>query len=139
MKNTFTYILFLLFISQFSFSQENKIVKVESDNIIIDPIEKSAKFVSEKENVNEYLKSKLNFSTQNKIIKIRFEIDKNGRVINPKIINSLDKNEDTQIINGLSESENTQIINTFLNMPKWIPATQNGKPIRTEMILPLKF
>ena len=139
MKNTLAYILFLLFTSHFSFSQEKKIIKLETENIIIDPIENSAKFISEKENVNEYLKRKLNFSTQNKIIKIRFEIDKKGNVINPKIINSLDKDENNQIMNDLSENKNTQIINTFLNMPKWIPATQNGKPIRTEMILPLKF
>ena len=128
MKYYYFFSFLLLFSYQFAKGQENCTQKnTETEILIIDPIEKSAKFVNEKESVNEYLKSKLNFSTESKMVIIRFEVNKSGKI------------ENVKILEGLSKKKNLQIVTEVLKMPNWIPSTQNGKPIKSEIILHLQF
>jgi hypothetical protein len=128
MKYYYFFSFLLLFIHQFAIGQENSSHRnTESEILIVDPIEKSAKFVNEKESVNEYLKSKLNFSTEGRIVRIKFEVNKSGKV------------ENVKILKGLNKKKNLQIVTEVLKMPNWIPSTQNGQPIRSEIILQLQF
>ena len=73
------------------------------------------------------MKSKLNFSTEDRIVIIKFEVNKSGKV------------ENVKILKGLNKKKNLQIVTEVLKMPNWIPSTQNGQPIRSEIILQLQF
>lgn len=42
-------------------------------------------------------------------------------------------------IKGLCESCDKEALRLVKQMPKWIPATQEGVPVKMKMIIPIKF
>ena len=60
-------------------------------------------------------------------VKVRFDIDSAGAVQN------------VSIANGLDSLYNLEAIRVIRNMPLWNPATINGKPVKTSLIIPLTF
>ncbi len=56
---------------------------------------------------------------------VRFTIDVDGSIVDPKVIRSLDPPLDKEALRVVSL------------MPKWIPAKEKGKNKRTEYILPI--
>jgi protein TonB len=57
-----------------------------------------------------------------------FCIDTDGRVIDPKILKGI-----------VTEGMKKEIIRVFNESPKWQPAIQNSKPVKTYITVPIKF
>ena len=47
--------------------------------------------------------------------------------------------EDIRLINGQSTDFENQIVNIFREMPDWIPAYAEGKPVKTYKVVPFRF
>ena len=62
-------------------------------------------------------------------VSVKFTIDKNGSVVNPRIVRGVSRELDNEAIRVFS----------LPNMPKWKPATQNGKPVNAELSFPIQF
>jgi TonB family protein len=58
---------------------------------------------------------------------VSFEVDENGRVLDPKILR------------GLSTEHNEAALKVVSALPTWEPAKRMGKSVRTTMKLPIKF
>jgi len=61
------------------------------------------------------------------IVRVTFVIEKDGSVTNIKITQSL------------SESADKEVIRLITKSPKWIPAMQGGKPVRSQFGCPIYF
>lgn len=58
---------------------------------------------------------------------VRFIVEKDGSITEP------------EIARGFSEYYNKEAIRIIGLMPKWIPGSQNGRPVRILMNVPIKF
>ncbi len=58
---------------------------------------------------------------------VKFTVNINGDVMNPRITRSL--------ASGCDE----EVIRVIRDLPKWIPGKKDGKPVATEMTLPVQF
>ena len=58
---------------------------------------------------------------------VSFVIEKDGRVSNPKVFQSVDANLDAEALRVVGTS------------PKWTPDTQDGKPVPVHYIVPIQF
>lgn len=82
--------------------------------------------------LNKYIKSKLD---KNKIpksslgskIKISFYIDEDGSVSNVKLLN------------GADPLTNYEVVKMVIEMPEWVPAAQDGNPVRVKRTLPISL
>lgn len=61
------------------------------------------------------------------IVFVEFVVEKDGKV------------KDVKIVKGLCESCEKEALRLVKNMPKWIPGSENGKKVKTRMVLPIKF
>ena len=61
------------------------------------------------------------------IVSVRFIIEKDGSISNPKIAK------------GVDEYLDKEAIRVIMSMPKWKPGKQGGVPVRTQFTLPVKF
>lgn len=68
----------------------------------------------------------LNDNKPNRVI-IEVVIEKDGRITNAKVVNSIDLSHDNDALRIIRE------------MPKWTPAKLNGKTIRYKMLLPISY
>ena len=131
----FNQIIILTFIATLPatvFCQRDTIKKTESEFIIFDehPIpDYPGGIEALLEFVNSMAVLHKGFDTCNIAGKvfIKFIVDTTGLIINPKILRGINPRLDSIAIN---------IVNS---MPKWIPAKQNGKPVSSEYILPIKY
>ncbi len=57
----------------------------------------------------------------------QFVIDKDGTITDIKIVRSIDPDLDNEVIRVVE------------NMPSWTPGVQNGKPVKVQFTLPVKF
>ncbi len=44
-----------------------------------------------------------------------------------------------QVLKGVSPSLDAEAVRMVKSMPKWIPGTRNGKPVRAELSIPINF
>jgi protein TonB len=58
---------------------------------------------------------------------VRFVIEKDGTI------------EDIKVLRGLSKEISAVCKNLVEKMPKWTPGYKNGKPVRVQFNLPIKF
>ena len=58
---------------------------------------------------------------------IRFVVDKDGSIT------------DVKVVRGVSTALDKEAIRVIKMMPKWIPGTQLGKPVRVMFTLPINF
>lgn len=66
------------------------------------------------------------FGIQGRVI-VQFTVDKDGSVISPKVTRSPDDNLGKEALRVVRK------------MPKWIPGTLNGVPVRCQMTVPINF
>jgi protein TonB len=62
-----------------------------------------------------------------------------GKVILEFCVNADGSLSDFKIVRGLDDKTNQKAIELFQKMPKWIPGTLQGKPVKTKMVFPIKF
>ncbi len=44
-----------------------------------------------------------------------------------------------QVLRGVSPSLDAEAVRVVRSMPKWIPGTRNGRPVRAELSIPINF
>lgn len=44
-----------------------------------------------------------------------------------------------QVLKGVSPSLDAEAVRVVKSMPKWIPGTRNGRPVRAELTIPINF
>lgn len=127
MKNI---ILFLfLFIASFLFSQTK--VDSVSGKLIATEIETMPEFPGGADKLMKYV-------SENLVIPNLKEYPPSGKVYSKFIINADGTVSDVQIMKGSGSSEvDNAVKELILKMPKWKPATQNGKPVNCAFNLPI--
>ena len=65
-------------------------------------------------------------NVQGRVI-VRFVVDKDGSVIAPEVVRSVDPDLDKEAVR------------VILSMPKWMPGKQNGKPVAVYFSVPIMF
>ena len=79
----------------------------------------------------EYIEKNLNWThgqlTVEGIVYVEFFVDIDGKI------------NDVKIIRGLCESCDKAALILVRKMPNWTAGKENGKPIKTKMVLPIKF
>jgi TonB family protein len=139
LKNTL--LLFLSFVlSQWSYSQVTDSTK---DTSIVTKPEIDAEYNGGFEGLVNYLSSNISFigNPKNKrsvakeelleggSVIVRFIIEKDGSITHVKLETKLPK----------CEPCNQEAIRVVKNMPKWKPASDDGKAVRTYVRLPIRF
>ena len=74
----------------------------------------------------KYPKAAVLAKKQGRVI-VTFVIDKDGNVTEPKVLRSVDEALDAEALRVISSS------------PKWIPGTQDGKPVNVKYTVPVSF
>lgn len=128
MKHIF--MLNLLISTFFAFGQ-----KVDSltrgDEVIITYVEVAANFPGGQDALNNYIEKNFAWTQRQEIVQgnvfVEFWIEKNGEI------------KDAKVIRGLCDTCDKEALRLVTQMPKWTPAKQKEKPIRTRMVLPIKF
>jgi periplasmic protein TonB len=62
-----------------------------------------------------------------------------GKVFVEFLVDVDGKIKEVKVVRGLCESCDKEAIRLVKNMPAWTPGTQNGKIVRTRMVIPIKF
>ena len=106
---------------------------ISEDVIFGDVPEQAASFPGGHNALREFIDNNLRYpdildtsSVQGRVV-VRFVIEKDGTVTNPKVVKSIDP---------VLDQEALRIVSI---MPKWIPAKMNGKAIRTTYTVPVNF
>lgn len=60
-----------------------------------------------------------------------------GKVYLSLIIEADGSVSDARVERGICQEFDSAVRNAIKEMPRWIPATSNGKPVRTRIILPV--
>jgi TonB family protein len=85
------------------------------------------------DSLNSFLKTNLVYPDSARIkhiqgkVYIGFMVDRNGKVHNPRILNSID------------DQLNEEALRVVKMMPDWKPGTAGGTPINVQYILPIEF
>ena len=74
----------------------------------------------------KYPKAAAEAKKQGRVI-VAFVIDRDGNVTAPKVMSSADEAFDAEALRVVSSS------------PKWIPGTQDGKPVNVKYVVPISF
>jgi protein TonB len=102
----------------------------EDEGIFIDPEEEAefpgdlAEFISKNINKTMLDTSENCFCT---VVYVNIEIDKSGCIQNPRIRKPC------------SSKMEMEVLRIIRLMPKWKPARLNGKPIKSQIIIPIRF
>lgn len=84
---------------------------------------KMYKFIERKKNYPEALRQQGISGT----VKVTFDIETDGRVVNAKVVSS---------INGVLDEDALRVVRS---MPKWAPSMQNGEPVRSSRTVNVKY
>lgn len=71
--------------------------------------------------------------------RICMERKQSGKVIVAFIVEPTGEVTDIRIIDGKIRELNHEVLRVLQTMPKWIPGKRNGKPIRSQVTLPVEF
>jgi TonB family protein len=63
----------------------------------------------------------------NGTVYVQFIVEKNGSL------------SEVSVLRGISQPFNEAAVNLVRKMPKWVPAMQNGQPVRIRFVLPIRF
>ena len=98
-------------------------------DIIIDPVEYSARFPGGVDSLKHFIKKNLIQPTEKKTgtVFVAFIIDKDGTT------------SDFEVVRGLTTEHDARALEVLKKMPKWTPGTQLGVPIRQRFVMPVKF
>jgi len=64
---------------------------------------------------------------------------KNGEVLVQFLVNTSGKLEDIKVVQSSYEGFNKSALNIFKNMPDWNPGKQRGKPVKVQVVVPVRF
>jgi protein TonB len=71
--------------------------------------------------------------------RICMERKQSGKVIVAFIVEPTGEVTDIRIVDGKIRELNHEVLRVLQTMPKWIPGKRNGKPIRSQVTLPVEF
>ncbi len=114
----------------FKFAEEDK---VAADEQVFIKVEKSPEFPGGTEALNNFIRKNLRYPEELKesgisgMVIVSFTIDADGSI------------KDIKIVRGLDPLLDREAIRVIKLLPKWKPGMQNGKPVKTNYILPVKF
>ncbi len=106
---------------------------VISDNVVINWAEIMPKFTGGDEKLVAYLTSQIRYPSKallNNVegtVYVSFVVDTSGLIKNVKLMQGISQECDMEAIKGV------------MNMPKWIPGSQNGNKVSVELSLPVHF
>jgi periplasmic protein TonB len=118
---------YLLLLLSFSLSAQTPEIKEEETNAT------APEFPGGQIRLNDYLDKHLVYPKRAKKKRLegkvfaQFAVEEDGTLTSIRISKSLSKECDEEVIRLLK------------NSPKWIPATENGKPVKNWMVLPIEF
>jgi len=71
--------------------------------------------------------------------RICLERKQSGKVIISFIVEPTGDVTDIRVVDGKIRELNHEVLRVLQSMPKWIPGKRNGKPIRSQVTLPVEF
>ena len=98
---------------------------------IIDPVETMPSFPSGEDSLKAYL----NKNNQWRVGQLTVE----GKVFVGFIVSEAGEIKEIKILKNLCPSCDKEALRLVENMPNWIPAEENGKPVSRRMVLPIGF
>jgi protein TonB len=101
------------------------------NDIIIDPIEYQATYPGGIDSLKKFIKKNLKYPKD--------YVDVEGKVYVKFIVNEDGSLSDFEIAKGLRKEYDKNAIDALKKMPKWIPAKQNGKIVRSYFVVPIAF
>ena len=125
-------IYFLILFPTLLFSQKKGTITVKKNDSIYSSVEKMPQYKGGINKLYEYLGKKLKSPRELiscETVVCQFVIEKDGKVSNVRLVEIPELNNEIK--------KNT--IKTIVNMPKWIPGEQNGKTVRVEFMINIKF
>ena len=117
----------------FALSSKGQSTDTLNKMVNIDPIPDVPQFPGGDEKLKQYLHKAIHYPASAKEhhitgrVFLEFTVEKDG---------SLDH---FKIMRGLTADLDQEAIRVMRNSPKWIPVMQNGHPMRTEYMMPIKF
>jgi TonB family protein len=101
-----------------------------TDDKVFDVVENMPEFNGGAGALMQYLSDNIRYPEEKDIqgrVIVRFVVGKDGSISNAQVVKSVHPSFDAEAL---------RIIN---NMPKWIPGTQNGKPVNVKYVVPINF
>jgi TonB family protein len=101
-----------------------------TDDKVFDVVENMPEFNGGAGALMQYLSHNIRYPEEKDIqgrVIVSFVVDKDGSISNAQVVKSVHPSFDAEAL---------RIIN---NMPKWIPGTQNGKPVNVKYVVPINF
>ena len=105
---------------------------VDEERIYTMP-EALAEFPGGQDAMLTYLRKNVQYPEDAKIAK------KQGTVYISFVVNQDGRINDVKVLRGLYPSLDKEAIRVISTMPNWKPGTQNGRPVRTQLNLPIRF
>ena len=106
---------------------------VKQENIFCDLNETQAYFRGGPQALRQYLEENVDLSV------IDGTTDIQGRVVVSFMVEKDGSVTDVKVIKGLDITCDAEAVRVVKNMPKWMPATLNGKRVKQKFILPVGF
>lgn len=105
----------------------------DDDDIIMVIVEKKAKFPGGEEEMKKFIRANMSYS--------KGAIDGyiEGTVLLSITVKEDGSIADVNIKEGVHSLLDMEAIRVAYRMPKWIPAERNGKPISSEVLVPVEF
>ena len=101
-----------------------------TDDKVFDVVENMPEFNGGMGALMQYLSDNIRYPEEKDIqgrVLVSFVVGKDGSISNAQVVKSVHPSFDAEAL---------RIIN---NMPKWIPGTQNGKPVNVKYVVPINF
>ena len=101
-----------------------------TDEKVFDVVENMPEFNGGMNALMQYLSHNIRYPEEKDIqgrVLVSFVVGKDGSISNAQVVKSVHPSFDAEAL---------RIIN---NMPKWIPGTQNGKPVNVKYVVPINF
>ena len=107
--------------------------KGTAEDRVFEVVEENAEFPGGQQACYEWLRKHMSYpkeaqekGIQGRVI-VRFVVNKDGRIV------------DVEIVRSPHPSLSTAAVSLIRSMPRWKPATQFGKPVRSKFSIPLKY
>lgn len=101
-----------------------------TDEKVFDVVDNMPEFPGGMGALMQYLSDNIRYPEEKDIqgrVLVSFVVGKDGSISNAQVVKSVHPSFDAEAL---------RIIN---NMPKWIPGTQNGKPVNVKYVVPISF
>jgi len=127
MSNKYVFLLSLLFLGVFAVSAQTRKDK-KKDDVIVMP-----QFPGGHEKMVEYLFLETKYPDE------AYDNYETGEVLVGFTVEADGYISMAQVLKGVSPSLDTEAVRVVKSMPKWIPGTRNGRPVRAELSIPINF